>query len=56
MRRYMSQPAATVLKECALPAATVLKEAACGASAINHALSPELLVLLVDMLMCFALV
>ena len=29
------------------PAATVLKEAACGVSAINHALSVELLVLLV---------
>ena len=29
------------------PAATVLKEAACGVSAISHALSVELLVLLV---------
>jgi hypothetical protein len=38
------------------PAATVLKEAASGASAINHALLPELLVLLVDLLICCALV
>ena len=33
------------------PAATVLKEAACGVSAINHALSVELLVLLVVILL-----